>query len=363
MKTGFWAGFAGAVDKMQDRKLKKDLLSQQQEEERLNKYFQKISDKRGKLVEKAEERVSLKSRLMGYGLEESVVDSVISTGDTKNIESFIRTLDDQYTVAQQAGRGQQYLETINTTLTNATITPEGTRTISGDELQEYLGMSLEQFGMDMELEVPTQGGFGYVPPVLQEERDIGDYGKLEERIAENAEATANSELRRVNQQISAITQRLESSVLDDNEEKALKDDLSVLMARSSTVGQALEAFSGDEADPFPLLAIYGTQSVNKITSDFTRFDPSKLQPSFQENINQVPFIVQDRDQEKRLREAGVIRENDPVIVTNDNQTQTTTEIPEAQSREEVQAMIDNGTLREGDTVRLNGRVVKIQLED
>lgn len=315
----FWVGFADAVDKIQDRKFKKELLAEKEFKQRSENLMKTISTQRQQDEKKAAELASLGSRLRAYGVEDTIVDTVLSTGDIKNISGFIGNLDENYTLAQQAGRGQQYLETVGTTLENAIVTPQGTRTIQGEELADLLNLStdefgLEDFGLEEGLQVTTPGSLGYVPPVYTEERDVKDYREVEKRIADNAKTLAQNEKRRLDQQLSAINRRLESATLSENEEAALREDQSVLMSRNQTVGQALDSYSGDEKDAFPLLSIYGTQSVGKITSDFSRFDPSKLLPSFQQNIGKAPMAVTSAEQAQRLVQAGVLQEGDSVML-------------------------------------------------
>lgn len=315
----FWVGFADAVDRISERKQKESIFNQKRMAQKSDQLMSTLAKRREQDENKAAQLATLGSRLRAYGIDDTIVTTVLETGDVKNISGFLSNLDEQYTVAQSAGRGQQYLETINTTLSNAAITPEGTRTIQGEELMDYLNVgtdefSLEDYGLEQGVEVTTPGAFGYRPPVYTEERDIKDYGELEKRIAENAKVLAQNEKRKLDQQIAAMNKRLESSALDSNEEEIIKEDMSVLLSRRENVGQALDSYTGEEKDAFPLLAIYGTQSVNKIASDFARFDQSKLLPSFQQTIGKAPMVVTNPEQAQRLVQAGVLKEGDSVLM-------------------------------------------------
>lgn len=314
--AGFWSGFAGGFSEGLDRNEQR----RQFDEALMQKRKSAIVPELRKVREKQEaERLKLKSlatRMRGYGLDDEVVLSVIGTGDTENISRFVSTMDKQYEAAQEAGRGEQYFETVNTTLQNAILSPQGTTTIQGDELADYLGASLDEFGIeeDMGLDITTPGEFGYKPPIYTESRDIDDYTKLEKRVAENAKLTANSENRKLNQQISAITKRLESSNLSPEEESTLMEDRAALLSRKQTVGEALDAYSGDEKDAFPLLSIYGTDSVGEITSDFERFDPNKLLPNLTESIGKAPIAVTSTEQAQRFVQMGILNEGDSVVI-------------------------------------------------
>ena len=314
--AGFWSGFGKGWSEGLDRNARRKEFEETLKARRMNTILPELRKVREKQEAEKLKLNSLATRMRGYGFDDEVVLNVIGTGDTENIERFVSTIDKQYEMAQQAGRGEQYFETVNTTLTNAIMSPQGTTTLQGEELADYLGASLDELGIgeDMGLDITTPGAFGYKPPVYTESRDIDEYSKLEKRIADNAQAAARSELRRINQQISAITSRLEGTNLSPEEEEILNEDRSALMSRQEIVGQALNAYSGEEKDAFPLLAVYGTDSVQKITSDFERFDPAKLQPSFRENINKSPIAVTSAEQAQRFVEAGILKEGDSVLI-------------------------------------------------
>jgi hypothetical protein len=321
--SGFWVGFNEAWDKDLERKFiareKEKEAERRRKEALLGERLSALTSRRSNRVQTADELNSYRNRMSAYGFNDTIIDSVLATGDTKNIGSFLGSIDQQYTIAEQAGRGQQFLETIETTIENAVITPEGTQTISGDALQEYLGVSLEEFGLeDTSFDVTVPGGFGYVPPVYTEERDIKEYGEMEKRIADNAYQTASNELRRLKEQSTAITRHLESGSLDENEEKILKEDQQTLLTRIEQVGTALESYSGEEKDALPLLVLFGTDAVEKISGDFARFDTSKLLPVFQETIGKAPIPVTSREQAIRLAQLGVLKEGDFILVVGED---------------------------------------------
>ena len=314
--AGFWSGFGTGFSEGLDREERRRQFDETIMQRRKAAILPDLRKVREKQQAEKMKLNSLATRLRGYGLEDEVVLSVIGTGDTESIERFVSTMDKQYETAQQAGRGEQYFETVNTTLSNAIMSPQGTTTLQGEDLAEYLGASLDEFGIqdDMGLDITTPGEFGYRPPVYTESRDIDDYTKLEKRIAENVRLTANSENNKLNRQISAITKRLESSNLSGEEEATLMEDRSALLARKQTIGQALDSYSGEEKDAFPLLSIYGTDAVGKVTSDFERFDQNKLLPNLTESIGKAPIAVTSAEQAQRFVQMGILNEGDSVLI-------------------------------------------------
>lgn len=314
--AGFWSGFGTGFSRGLDREEQRRQFNEAMLQKRKAAILPDLRKVREKQQSEKIKLNSLATRLRGYGLEDDVVLSVIGTGDTESIERFVSTMDKQYETAQQAGRGEQYFETVNTTLSNAIMSPQGTTTLQGEDLAEYLGTSLDEFGIqdDMGLDITTPGEFGYRPPVYTETRDIEDYSKLEKRIAENARLTANSENNKLNRQISAITKRLESSNLSEEEEATLAEDRAALLSRKQTIGEALDAYSGEEKDAFPLLSIYGTDAVGKVTSDFERFDQNKLLPNLTESIGKAPIAVTSAEQAQRFVQMGLLNEGDSVVI-------------------------------------------------
>ena len=314
--AGFWSGFGKGFSEGLDRNARRREFEETLKARRQQAILPNLRKIREKQEAEKLKLNSLATRMRGYGLDDEVVLSVIGTGDTENIERFVSTMDKQYEAAQEAGRGEQYFETVNATLSNAIMSPKGTTTLQGDELSDYLGASLDEFGIseNMGLDITVPGEFGYKPPIYTESRDIEEYPKLETRIAKNARILAVNENNKLNQQISSITKRLESSNFTEEEETTLIEDRQTLLTRKQTVGEALAAYSGEEKDAFPLMSIYGTDSVNTITSDFERFDSSKLLPNFREATGKAPIAVTSPEQAQRFVQMGVLNEGDSVVI-------------------------------------------------
>lgn len=318
MVSSFAAGFLGGLGEISlENKRAKELREAQMEQIMEKRRNQLIPH----LMKKTQSRTALtgklktsESRLLGYGFDKDAVDRILSTGDVENISSFISDLDKGYTAAEEAGRGNQYLETVNTTLENALYQPQQEQPLDMSDLRGILGATADEMPFADELTTTVPGAFGYKPPVYTETRGIDDYTKLEKRIERNARLTANSENNKLNRQISAITKRLESSNLSGEEEATLMEDRAALLSRKQTIGQALDAYSGEEKDAFPLLSIYGTDTVSKVTSDFERFDPSKLLPNLTESIGKAPIAVTNAEQAQRFVQMGILNEGDSVLI-------------------------------------------------
>lgn len=380
--AGFWSGFGKGFSEGLDREERRRQFEETMKQRRTEAILPQLIKRQTKVSETKGKLASLGNRLRGYGLEDAAIGRILETGDVESIEAFTKNLDNGYRAAEEAGRGNQFLETVKTTLDNATYQPAQEATLDLSGLEQMMGEIGDEFALEgMTTTVP--GAFSYKPPVYTESRDVGEYGQLEERIAENAKQLAQNEKRKIDQQLSAITQRLESSALTEDEETALREDTKTLLERSQTVGTALDAFSGEEKDAFPLLSLYGTQSVNKMVSDFPTYDPSSLQPAFQENIGKAPFAVTSADQVKRLTASGILRENSSVLLDGevkpvqevlksitiaDSQSTPAVEtdsdgIPSVSSKEQAQQLVNSGVVGKGDKIRINGKIETIRLED
>lgn len=318
MVSSFAAGFLGGLGEIAlEEKRAKELREAQMDqimEKRRNQLIPHLMKKTQSRTALASKLKTSESRLLGYGLDRDAVDRIMSTGDVENISSFISDLDKGYIAAEEAGRGNQYLETVNTTLENALYQPQQEQALDMSDLRGILGATADEMPFVDELTTTVPGAFGYKPPVYIETRDIDAYTQLENRIRENVRITASSENNKLNRQISAITKRLESSNLSGEEEATLMEDRAALLSRKQTVGQALDAYSGEEKDAFPLLAIYGTDAVGKITSDFERFDQNKLLPNLTESIGKAPIAVTSAEQAQRFVQMGILNEGDSVLI-------------------------------------------------
>lgn len=342
---GFWTGVAQAyrdIDekRTQERRLQEERELQQKRIEEERAYQEKVRQEeraferdlfdrklrttlgqtlleqrmeRASSGQSADELASYGKTLLGYGVDEKLVSRAVATGDTEALGSLVSTIESNYEKAQEAGYGDDYITTVNNTLQQAEFEPATTQPVDLSGVQELLGTDLspETLGLtDYETTVP--GALVYQPPVYTERGDPGEYGELEERIANNALAQARSESRRLTQAISTLQDRLEFAA-DGDEESYLRGLISNATERLTEVQGAVESYTGESKDAFGLLNTYGTGAVESTLESFPRFDLNSLAPTYQDNIGRTGIRVSSEQQLRDLADLGAVKVGDVIF--------------------------------------------------
>ena len=312
--AGFWAGFGQGFSDGLDRVERRRQFNETLEFKRKQAAVGALGNL-GATRTKKDSFVSQAAALKGFGLEDDVVSRIIGTGDATNITQLVSDLRNGYTKAAEVGRGEQYLETAKVTLSNATMTPQSEVELSAEDLRESLGGVADELITDEFSTTVTQpGSLSYRPPIYTETANITDQTKTEDRIVENSLITARNENRKVNQAITAITQELETANPSDEREAQLREDLGVLTTRSQTVGEAIDAYTGESKDAYALLSIFGNSAAQDILSENPTVRPESLLPNYREAISSSPMVVTSEDQIRRFLQLGILKEGDSVVL-------------------------------------------------
>lgn len=274
------------------------------------------------------ELADLGTQLSGiFGEDSPVVSSIISSGNTEDASRILEAVRENYAAAQEQGRGDEYLRTVSVAFDNIEVRPSTTGRIDTTMVEQLLGQSLEAIGVDLDLTRTIPGSVPFEVPTYQPTATLDDLNRTENRIVSVARDRANQELARIRAATARINSTLASASVDSDTEEALRQDLTALTDRSMQITDAIETASGDNADASGLLRIYGTDARDSVLASSTvNVNVSSLSPTFQENIERAPIVVQDAEQAQRYFEMGIITEAD--VITFNGRTYSVADLIE-----------------------------------
>ena len=255
------------------------------------------------------------SRLQAYFGEESpVVDRLLASGNVDAINAVLSNIDEQYEVASEEGRGDEYIEMVRLQLENeAEITPAGSADIDVAALERILGGTLEDMNFPISTSVPIPGAVSVRPTVYRPIATLEELNRAEERIAQSAVDQGRDELTRLRAASASITESLEDSNLDPNRQTSLREDLIVIGDRMRMIEEAIDNTTGDSPSFFDILGLYGNNATERvIASSRTRISVEDLTPTFTQNIDSAPLVVASPEQAQRFFELGIITEEDRI---------------------------------------------------
>lgn len=311
---GFWQGVAeGYKDISAEQARKKEIKEERafQQDMLMKKIGMEFKSNilktrldRANSSESASAIASSAKILKSRGVDTDIIKTLISTGDAEGIARVASGVDKQYQEAEKVGRGSEYIMTVNDALKSGEYTPSTTKNIFdglSSDFQEGGAFSAENLGLDSDMTYTVPGAAYVNTPVFVEQPSLEDLGKLEDRVVKKVAATATVEGAKIDKAIGVVARLMEES--DKADLPFLRSLVESLNSRQGLIQKAKGEYS-ELKDPSTYLKIYGTQAVDSVLKFDKRFTFEDLDPTFQQDLNFTPIVVQGQEQAKFLRGLG-----------------------------------------------------------
>lgn len=236
---------------------------------------------------KASEIVTSAKQLQAMGVDPTLIKRMVDTGDATAITNFTKTVGSQFSKAAEAGRGEEYITSINLALEGGEYTPSTSRNVFdglGDAFKEGGPLSAESLGLeDAEYMIP--GSATIKTPMYVEKPEIADYGTFETEVLKTVQSTSERELSSLNKISGKLAKALEKA-----SDPLLLELREAVTSRTKRVADAQKAYK-EGKDPAGLLGIYGTQAVDLNLQRDPTFELDLLNPYMRNNSKLVPLAV------------------------------------------------------------------------
>lgn len=237
--------------------------------------------------EKASEIVTSAKQLQAMGVDPTLIKRMVDTGDATAITNFTKAVGSQFSKAAEAGRGDEYITSINLALEEGEYTPSTSRSVFeglGDAFKEGGPLSAESLGLeDAEYVIP--GSATIKTPMYVANPEIPEYGTFETEVLKTVQATAEREI----SSLDKISRQL-AEALEKGSDPLLLELREAVTSRTKRVAEAQKAYK-EGKDPAGLLGIYGTQAVELNLQRDPRFDLNLLNDYMRNNLKLVPLAV------------------------------------------------------------------------
>lgn len=248
-----------------------------------------------------------------FGVSDEAISRVAGTAGAAGLNQAFEILEKTRKRFSDLGRDMP-AEVVNNLFENAVLTGPETDDLDFNQLEEYIGASLDPLEKEVVRASRASAGQAYFPePSVLEAPRVEDLDRIEQRAINASAQKATIEVQNINSALNNIG-RTEETETDPNALAELAQTKAWLIDRQTRVKDALKSAEGDGGNPFGLVNLYGNEFLQEIFEADPKLSGGVLSPIFQEARSATPKRVDSLPQLRNLARLGVISVGDKVEI-------------------------------------------------
>ena len=279
------------------------------------KMMMDLKDRYGSTKVDSDKLANLGARLSGVIRDPDIVQKIINTGNIERISDITSQAEGFYSsyLEQNPDAAEAASQQLTDYLSNTFVfSPASQEEVDFSFLQDVLSEEALS-GLSATRTIP--GNIVGAPPVVSPRASLAERSTARDDILAGYREVAGKDLITIQQELGNITRKLQDRTVGAEERAALELDQTLLIDRQIQVESALESASGDNPVFGDVVSLFGDdiidQYIGQTPVGLSRRD---LGPAFVNPPPRIRMTFVDENQFKRIRESGLIRLGDIVII-------------------------------------------------